>query len=732
MDPLVATQAIAVVIPAHYAGAGIALFAAAVAIVGYRQALHRSFIVCCICVAGMQFAQIGYYQAKNVADAVQALHWQGSFILALIPFFFAFVALYTGQRSIPRWFIAIAAACTVLLVAHLMAPFGLRFSTLELAPPIIMPWGEKLSGFKVSMSMWNVSLRILIMVVTFWAVWRARVQYLRGERRSALLLVCYLGLHLAAFMHGALIDLGVVRSIYTAAFAFAAVPLLMGFSLVMDLDERSRTQARMLHELEESNQSLLSAKRDIAMLAHFDPVTKLPNRAHFREHAGKALRATGEPGLGGALLLLDLDHFRTINDGLGHHVGDEVLREVATRLQSVVGEECILANLGGDGFVVLCENRGSDANGVRAAAIHLANQMMAALQAPMQVGEHRLQVVASIGIASFPQAGAGPFDIFRQAEIALYRAKDQGRHTTKFYQSSMRIAVEQRLAMDRHLRGALERREFSLHFQPQVDANRCITGVEALLRWRNPELGMVSPVLFIPLAEETGLIRPIGNWVLEATCDQLAAWIHEGVEFGDHLAVNISPWQLSDPLFVEGLEKLLSSRSLDPRRLMIELTESSLLFDLEGCITKLTQLRAMGIKIALDDFGTGYSSLSYLNDLPLDILKIDKSFVRTLRSGERQPLASGIVAIGNHMGMTVVAEGVETENQREVLLEMGCEFHQGYLYSKPLEESAFRRWLIEGGSLSRAEAANENNPDQSSGFASPEISANLPEKFQRA
>ena len=726
MDPSVATQALVIVIPAHYAGAGIALFAAAVSIVGYRQALHRAFVMCCICVAGMQFAQISYYQSQSIAEAARALHWQGSFILVLIPFFFAFIALYTGQSHVRQWFIAIAVICTAVLVAHLIAPFGLRFSSLEVAQPIITPWGEKLSVFNGDISIWNISLRFLVVAITFWAGWRSLVQYRRGERRAALLLACYLSLHVAAFVHGALIDMGVVRSIYTAAFAFAAVPLLMGFSLVMDLDERTRAQARMLHELGEANQNLRSAERDIAILAHFDPVTKLPNRAHFREHAGKILRATGDPGLGGALLLLDLDHFRTINDGLGHHVGDEVLREVAVRLQSVVSEQSMLANLGGDGFVVLCENHGTDANGIRAAATQLANQMMAALQAPMQIGEHRLHVVASIGIASFPQPAASPFDIFRQAEIALYRAKDQGRHTTRFYQSSMRIAVEQRLAMDRHLRGALERREFSLYFQPQVDADSCITGVEALLRWRNPELGLVSPVLFIPLAEETGLIRPIGNWVLEAACDQLVAWIHDGVQFGDHLAINISPWQLSDPLFVEGLEKLLTSRSLDPRRLMIELTESSLLFDLDSCIMKLGRLRAMGIKIALDDFGTGYSSLSYLNDLPLDTLKIDKSFVRMLRSGARQPLVNGIIAIGNHMGMTVVAEGVETENQREVLLEMGCEFHQGYLYSKPLEEPDFRRWTLENRCRSRAEASNGTGRDKFADFVRPENLSVLP------
>jgi len=693
MDPSAAGHPIAIVVPFHLAGAGIALFAAALGLVGLRTRLYRSFAAVCLGIALMQWAMASYYQSSTLAEVSRAMYWQAFGYAVLAPLFFLFVASYTSQREqVSRWLLVICATSVVLMLANLTAPYGLRFSSAEFAAPHVMPWGETVIVLRGELSPWSYFTRAVMAVIFAWAGVRAVLQYRSGERRLALLLGAYLLLQLATVVHGTLIDTGVVRSVYSVGLGFLGLTFIMGVSLAMQLAERTERLAQSVEKLDAANRQLREADAKIHKVAYFDAVTGLPNRFPGLQHCVRVVDEARISGRHGALLLFDLDHFRVINDSLGHEFGDRVLAEVGTRLSAAVAGRAALFHISGDGLIVVLEGEDTDADAVRKRATALAEEILRGLTPPMQIGEHRLHVAASIGLSLFPQEGATAHVIFRQAEIAMYRAKDQGRNVVRVFQPEMRRAVEQRLEMDRRLRGALDGREFSLVFQPQVSDRGELTGSEALLRWRNADLGLVPPVMFIPLAEETGLIRRIGEWVLDEACARISAWREQGVQFGDYLAVNVSPWQLSDPGFVDQVRAIVAAHAVDPRLLMLEVTESSLLFDLDACVARLGELRALGIGVALDDFGTGYSSLSHLQELPLDVLKIDKSFVYRLTGGSQPPLVSGIIAIGKLMGMKVVAEGVETAQQRDALLRMGCHHYQGYLVSKPLDESAFAAW----------------------------------------
>ena len=285
--------------------------------------------------------------------------------------------------------------------------------------------------------------------------------------------------------------------------------------------------------------------------------------------------------------------------------------------------------------------------------------------------------------------------------MALYRAKNRGRGNTQFYLPDLLAAATSRLHLEEGLRHVINNDELKLHFQPQLDADGKMIGAEALLRWRHPEMGDIPPATFIPVAEETGLIHTIGRWVLDQACSSLNAWTQAGLPFRGHLSINVCPWQFVRPDFVTQIQECINYHQVDPRRLMLELTETALLYDLEDTIAKLKSLRDLGLQISMDDFGTGYSSLAYLKDLPLDQIKIDRAFVSELKDTDKHPLVETMIAIGQHMHLAVIAEGVETEMQRQVLVELGCANFQGFLFSVPLPESEFSEWLVRNGAATK-------------------------------
>jgi diguanylate cyclase (GGDEF)-like protein/PAS domain S-box-containing protein len=441
------------------------------------------------------------------------------------------------------------------------------------------------------------------------------------------------------------------------------------------------------------------AEEKIQSLSFYDTLTNLPNRRLLLERLKKALVASIQSTRKKALLHVDLDHFKILNDTLGHPIGDLILQEVARRLRACIHEEDTVARIGGDEFLLILEELSDVAEEAAAGAI--SERILSQIDQPFILGLLNCRCTASIGITVFGERLDSTDEVLQQADLAMGQAKAAGRNGIRFFSSSLQAAVNARAALEKDLRQAIGTSQLSLHYQPQVDGVRLI-GAEALLRWQHPTLGMISPASFIPLAEETGLILPLGDWVLEAACRQMAAWTRDGLMAGATVGVNVSARQFHQSDFVAKTLKTLERTGIDPHLLKMELTESSLLENVEEVIAKMTELKGYGIQFSLDDFGTGYSSLSYLKRLPLNQLKIDISFVRDiLTDASSGVIAQTIVALGRAMGLSVIAEGVETEAQREFLARLGCTSYQGYLFSRPLPKEDFARLLAGMNAVSR-------------------------------
>ncbi len=433
-----------------------------------------------------------------------------------------------------------------------------------------------------------------------------------------------------------------------------------------------------------------AAEEKISHLAHFDTLTDLPNRSNLQGRLDQALASARREGHGHsvAVMFLDLDRFKNINDTLGHHVGDALLLEVAARLRSSVRDSDVVARLGGDEFVVVLT--GADA----LAAERVAGKILKALSRTYQIEGHALHSTSSIGIAVFPADGESVEVLMQNADAAMYHAKSAGRNNVQFFTASMNEAASDRRQLEEDLHLALQQKQFVLHYQPQVDAQRCVFAAEALLRWQHPHHGLVPPARFVPLAEDTGLIVPIGQWVLETACAQIKAWSVDARTHKLQVAVNVSARQFRQPDFVELLRQALDNSGADPARLKLELTESLVLDNVADTIVKMNAIKLLGVTFSMDDFGTGYSSLSYLTRLPLDQLKIDRAFVCRLPENRSDAvIAQTIVTMGRSLGLKVVAEGVENEAQRQFLDSHGCDGYQGFLFSRPLAVEAFEDFL---------------------------------------
>lgn len=437
------------------------------------------------------------------------------------------------------------------------------------------------------------------------------------------------------------------------------------------------------------------AEAKIKRQAYYDALTELPNRRLLNDRIEQSLYRSRRRGSSGAIIFLDLDHFKVINDSLGHHVGDLVVQEIAQRLISHIREEDTAARLGGDEFVVLLPELGAEMEDAFVEAQVVVNKIQAAIAEPVHVQNYELHVTASLGIALFPENHDSVEDILRQADIAMYRAKDLGRNTFQFYLPSMQMAARERLLLEHDLRRAIANNELQLYYQPQVSHEREVIGAECLLRWIHAERGFVSPADFIPVAEDTGLILEIGEWVLREACERLAEYIQRDVSTSfKRLAVNVSPVQFKQHDFVERVSAIVRETGVDPHRLELEFTEGMLISQIEDTIEKIQELKQLGIHFSIDDFGTGYSSLTYLKQLPVDKLKIDQSFVNDISSDPSDAaIVDTIIAMTRHLSLDVIAEGVETEEQLAFLRENGCNSYQGYLFYRPLPQTDFEQVL---------------------------------------
>jgi diguanylate cyclase (GGDEF)-like protein/PAS domain S-box-containing protein len=445
----------------------------------------------------------------------------------------------------------------------------------------------------------------------------------------------------------------------------------------------SAGQARYIINVVDDVTERRLANEKIAHLAHYDALTDLPNRVLFREQIERELRKAVS-GQQFALLYIDIDEFKGINDSLGHHVGDELLKAVAASLKDCTKPGDLIARLGGDEFAVI-----QTAVGGRAEVEEFVIRIYEAIRQPYQCLGHHLSTDASIGIAIAPEDGTELDQLIKHADLAMYAAKAEGRRVYRFFEPAMDARAKARLTMEQDLRQALADGGFDIHYQPLLDlASGEVTGCEALLRWRHPERGMVSPAEFIPLAEDTGLINELGDWVMQTACTEAAGWPSRV-----RLAVNVSPIQLKSPTLALRITGALAASGLPPDRLEIEITEAVLIHDDETALEILHQLRAIGVRIALDDFGTGFSSLSYLKRFPFDKIKIDRCFVSDIEVDGSAAIVQAVVNIAAARNMTTTAEGVETEQQREMLRQLGCTQMQGYLFSAPKPAAEARRLL---------------------------------------
>jgi diguanylate cyclase (GGDEF)-like protein/PAS domain S-box-containing protein len=436
------------------------------------------------------------------------------------------------------------------------------------------------------------------------------------------------------------------------------------------------------------------AERKIEHLAFYDLLTDLPNRKLLLDRLHHAMMGSSRTHRMGALLFIDLDNFKLLNDTCGHDIGDQLLVEVAHRLTTCVREGDTISRLGGDEFIVILEDLHQSPSEAAAQAKAVAEKIIAVLNRPYVLADREHHSTPSIGATLFSGSDNSVDELLKQADIAMYQAKTAGRNTLRFFDPDMQANLAARAEMEVALRQGIQRSEFVLHYQAQIESERGIIGAEGLLRWNRPDRGIVSPAEFIPLAEETGLILPIGQWVLESACRQLAEWSGDARKRGLDLAVNVSAMQFRQKDFVERVKRALSNSGAPANHLKLELTESVVLHDVEDSINKMRVLKAIGVGFALDDFGTGYSSLSYLTRLPLDQLKIDRSFILNLPDNPNDAVVTQtIITLASSLGLNVIAEGVETEAQRAFLEQHGCSVYQGYLFSKPMDSVAFKRML---------------------------------------
>jgi diguanylate cyclase (GGDEF)-like protein len=656
-----------------------------------QERQYLAFGLLCLLLTAYMLLSALWYRADTVDELARIARVEMAVICLIYPVFVWFLELYTDNR--PAWIPALTAAVPfgALLVINLWSPLSFLYSRIELAEPIVLPWGEQVSAFKLTTSAFAPYYYLATYGVAAWAIYRSLVLWRRGQRSKAWPVVGYLLIQLATIVHAELIDNLQLRSVYLGEFAFLALVVLMSRALGTELQRRSFALESSLADLQAETERRREVEARLRHMAYHDLLTELPNRRMLLDYLVQTQVRSRESGRHGALLLIDLDRFKTINDSLGHELGDALLQEMAEKLRDALPEGGRPARLGGDEFAVVLDGLAPDRGEAEAQALRIAHTLVERINQPISIGDHELVVGASIGVALFP----GDEDvIMRQADMALYRAKAAGGSSVQLFAPRMQFDVDERLALEKGLRAALDHDQLFLLFQPQVDTAGRVIGAEALLRWQHPQRGIILPALFVPIAEETGLIHRLGDYVLNAACDQLRAWEQAGVPRSVRLAINASPWQLASNEFIDKIRSVGKRGGVDTSRLTLEITESSFLGDIDVVAGRLRSLAEAGVDLSIDDFGTGYSSLAWLKKLPLRELKIDRLFVRDMDAEHHGKLVETIIAIARHMDLRVIAEGVETDTQYNTLAAMGCQAFQGFFIAPPLDAGALGDWLI--------------------------------------
>jgi diguanylate cyclase (GGDEF)-like protein len=581
-----------------------------------------------------------------------------------------------GKTSEPTLTLRRLASCAVMMGGGISSMHYVGMMAMRMNP--FIEYDPTL--FAVSVLVAIVAAGVALKVTHLLRISAPKVKVARGLAAvllgSAIVGMHYIGMAAANFPIGSICRAAGdgMEPRWMAVLVFIVTISVLAITLitsVLDARLESRT-ARLASRLLKANEQLKK------QMLH-DHLTDLPNRLLLEDRLDQAISQAASNQTHFALMFLDLDGFKTINDSLGHHSGDDLLIETAARIRAVVGPHDTVARLGGDEFVVLTAlTQAEDAAAT-------AEKLLSAVNQPYLVGDHDIRVSTSIGIATYPDDGASGHQLMVNADAAMYHVKNGGRNAYCFFKASMNADAQNKLALMQDLRGALEKNQFALHYQPKLATQTGrISGVEALLRWQHPERGMVGPDVFIPLAERSGLIVAIGDWVINEACRQLKAWHEQGCH-GWTIAVNLSAVQFSNEGLVEVVETALKTHGLEARYLTLEVTETVAMKDVEQTLALLNRIVALGVAISIDDFGTGYSSLLYLKRFPACELKIDRGFVKNLSAGsDDSAIVSAIIGLGRSLGLNIVAEGVETEQQHAFLATLGCHTMQGYWIARPM------------------------------------------------
>jgi diguanylate cyclase (GGDEF)-like protein len=666
------------------------------ALMGKRKWLYFNFSAMSLIAGGYLLVETLYYDSASAAQAAHLLQWQVAFGLCFLPAFFSFVAMYTSQKKSEVWVWVLSALSLCLLAVNFsITPYSLHFSSLESAHLLQLPWGETLTAYMGRISRWNFITRVLISAVFIWAISRSVILFRRGRQRSSLLLAFALTFLFLGSLVGMAIDFGNFSIFYMEGLSFLGLVIFMSVALGLEIRDQNRMLRSTAENLRQQVELHRLAEERIKHMAYHDFLTNLPNRAMLQELLSAALIRTSQTARKGAVIMLGLDDFKTINDILGHDIGDRLLRQASSRFLACLEQKgATLARFGGDEFMLLLQDAGLDMKEAGINARLTAQKLIDALSHPFVIEGRTVEVSASAGIVLFPEAAETKTEIFQRAEMAMYRAKSQGRGVIQLYASGMQAESNELIELERDMRTALDHDEFVVYFQPQMTFAGEIVGAEALLRWRHPRKGMIMPTVFIPIAERSGLIRQIGEWVLRQACEEIQLLGKSMPAYRGHLSVNVSILQFMQSNYENSVQRQLTMSGINANRLMLEITESTFIHDVEDAISKINQLRAKGLRFSIDDFGTGYASLSYLRKLPVDELKIDQAFIKNLGTDLRDThLVETIIEIAKYMGLQVVAEGVETEPQKSALAAMDCWAFQGHFLAAPMDRNTFHDWL---------------------------------------
>ncbi|TAN06973.1 MAG: GGDEF domain-containing protein [Rhodanobacteraceae bacterium] len=599
-----------------------------------------------------------------------------------------FMALYSRLQRWQPWVLASVAVFGALLGLNLAGPHSLLLAEARPLAPMVLPWGERVAQITGITAPLAPAFYAATLGVFCWAFWRCLALWKRGDATRARPLAAYLILQLAATGYSEYTMLRPRPTLDWDALPFLVLVLLLSRTLNLELRSYAVALDASNAALREENGLRDRAEAKLRQMAYNDAISGLPNRHALSDRLAAILATAPLPH--GALVVIDPQRFEVINHALGHRTGDLLIRELGNRLSRAVAGKEFVARLSGDEFAAVLFVPATDAATALAQALHRAEELHEALAHPWQVGASTLSINTHMGLVMFDEAGGNGDTLLRQAYAALHAAKAAGRNEPTAFTQAMQAQAERRMRIEVDLHAAIANQQLHLVYQPQVDRGGSLVGAEALLRWDHPAYGTVNPAEFVAIAEDSGQMPALGLLVLRMAFSTLARLPSRG---SFRLSINVSPWQLFLADFLETMQMAIREAAVDPRRVMLEITETALIHDIPDAVAKLQALVAIGIQVSIDDFGTGYASVARLKTLPVHELKIDQAFIRDMSVTTPDRFVAALIGLGDAMHLRVVAEGVEREDQRDALIRMGCDALQGYLISRPIPADALAEWM---------------------------------------